>query len=194
MHHAIKCLYSQHVIWSIPSYCGGGEEERGLESKSNLHSHTYRGHSQATNCTMCHYSLPLLQRGAPLQRWSRSRKKMWAEFFRRRRGRSKSKQMDEGSTEGVGGLTAASDLREAITPRTLASDCGVFDDASPLISEKERRQVHGNPKSWCMHVCSAFLLSLGWLLPHLLQMQQWPSFCGGIIKVSCESIVQGIKR
>lgn len=59
--------------------------------------------------------------------------------------------MDEGSTEGAGGLTAASDLREAITLRTLASDCTVFDDASLLISEKERRHMHRNPPSCYMH-------------------------------------------
>lgn len=60
--------------------------------------------------------------------------------------------MDEGSTEGVGGLTAASDLREAITLRNLASDCAVFDHASPLISEKE---AHARKSSIMLHAPNA---------------------------------------
>lgn len=58
--------------------------------------------------------------------------------------------MDEGSTEGVGGLTAL-DLREAIMARTLAPDCTIFDDASPFTREKGRRHMRGNPSSRYMH-------------------------------------------
>lgn len=48
VHRAIKCVYSQHVP-SDPSPHNVREVEGGgIESKSNLHSHTYRGHSQAT--------------------------------------------------------------------------------------------------------------------------------------------------
>lgn len=36
--------------------------------------------------------------------------------------------MDEGSTGGVGGQSAASDLRGSITPSALASDSVVLDD------------------------------------------------------------------
>lgn len=46
--------------------------------------------------------------------------------------------MDEGSTEGVGGQTAASYLRGAGTLSSLASDCAVLDDTSPFISDKEK--------------------------------------------------------
>lgn len=51
-------------------------------------------------------------------------------------GGGKSKQTGEGSTEGVGGQTAASDQRGAGTPSSLASDCAVLDDTSPFISDK----------------------------------------------------------
>lgn len=49
---------------------------------------------QATNCTPCHYSFALLQSGAPLQRQSHSRKRMWAECLRRRSGGERQIQTD----------------------------------------------------------------------------------------------------
>lgn len=195
-------LFASCSVRSIPSYCGEGGRGGvgGLESKSNLHSHAYKGHSQATGHKL--HAMPLFF--TPPLKWSPSaateplKEENVSRMFKKEKG-EKQIQTDGWREYRRCGWTDSS-LRSKRGHN--AEDFGVFDYVSPLISEKGRR--HRNPPSCYMHqmpsvtqylhVFSVYMLSLGWLLPHLLQMQRWPSFCGGIIKVSCESIVQGIKR
>lgn len=157
---------------------------------------------QATNCTLCHYSLPLLQSQAPLQQWRRARNKMWTEFLRRRRGR-KQIQTDGWKEHRRCGWTDSS-LRSKRGHN--AEDFGVWLrhlwrhffayqwNGKKAHAQKSSIMLHAPSVTQYLHVFSGCMLSLGWLFPHFLQMQQWPSFCGGIIKDSCEYIVQGLKR
>lgn len=66
-----------------------------------------------------------------------------------RLGGGKSKQMDEGSTGGVGGQPAASDLRGSITANT-SSDSVVLDDDPRSIDATGRRRKRGTPPPCCV--------------------------------------------
>lgn len=54
-------------------------------------------------------------------------------------GGCKYKQMDEGSTGGVGGQPAASDLSGSITPSAVASDSVALDDDPGQSTQPERQ-------------------------------------------------------